>query len=180
MSRFIADILADLDEQAFKGSGFQFNALCAEAATTIRELITQRDVTGTKRMKHFQEAGNMELSLEQLFQRLEKGAELSDKLASVLDNDTDEQYERQQDAKCLRSAAFLIRAGIIGSNEIEQRCGKALGYPWYKDDQKNFPGTTDADGVCVGEHVAETIVAELCSRYKSVKTQLDAANLGLA
>jgi len=36
------------------------------------------------------------------------------------------------------------------SKEIEQILGKALGYPWYKDDPKNFPNATEADGVCVG------------------------------
>lgn len=33
--------------------------------------------------------------------------------------------------------------------EIEQMLGKALNYPWFKDDQENFPGTTEADGVVV-------------------------------
>lgn len=52
--------------------------------------------------------------------------------------------------------------------EIEQRCGQALGYPWYKDDQKNFPGATEKDGVCIGEHVTETIVHELANRYTAL------------
>jgi hypothetical protein len=47
----------------------------------------------------------------------------------------------------------------------EQIAGKVLGYPWFKDDQKNFPGATEADGVCIGEHVAETIVEELARRF---------------
>jgi hypothetical protein len=33
--------------------------------------------------------------------------------------------------------------------EIEQMLGKALNYPWFKDDQENFPGTTEADGVVI-------------------------------
>jgi hypothetical protein len=45
-------------------------------------------------------------------------------------------------------------------NEVEQHLGKALHYPWFKDDQKSFPGTTEKDGVCVGEHVPGTIAAE--------------------
>lgn len=44
---------------------------------------------------------------------------------------------------------------------VEQIAGRALGYPRFADDQKNFPGATEADGVCVGEHVAVTIVQEL-------------------
>jgi hypothetical protein len=59
-----------------------------------------------------------------------------------------------------------LRDGIAKQNQtIEQACGKVLGYPWFKDDQKNFPGSTEKDGVCVGVHVAETIVSELASRY---------------
>src|ERR1035437_2186533 len=33
------------------------------------------------------------------------------------------------------------------NNEVCQVLGQALGwYPWYKDDQKNFPGATEKDG----------------------------------
>jgi len=59
-----------------------------------------------------------------------------------------------------------LRDGIAKQNQtIEQACGKVLGYPWFKDDQKNFPGSTEKDGVCVGDHVAETIVCELVGKY---------------
>lgn len=58
-------------------------------------------------------------------------------------------------------------------HECEQIAGKALGYPWYKDDQKNFPGATEADGVCVGEHVGDTIVAELAKRYEKTRNALE-------
>ena len=68
--------------------------------------------------------------------------------------------------------AFLERAIAKQNQEIEQVCGKALGYPWFKDDQKNFPGATEADGVCVGEHVANTIVAELATRYQQTVNEL--------
>lgn len=48
--------------------------------------------------------------------------------------------------------------GVLGSikkykeelEDIEQILGKALGYPWFKDDPKNFPTATEEDGVCVG------------------------------
>jgi hypothetical protein len=56
-------------------------------------------------------------------------------------------------------------------NECEQIAGKALGYPWYKDDQKNFPGATEADGVCVGEHVGDSIVEELARAYERLKLE---------
>lgn len=60
---------------------------------------------------------------------------------------------------------LLERACAKQNEEICQTAGKALGYPWFKDDQKNFTGATEADGVCVGEHVAETIVAELAKKH---------------
>lgn len=55
---------------------------------------------------------------------------------------------------------------------VEQIAGQALGYPWFKDDQKNFPGATEADGVCIGEHVAGTIVQELASKLATLQAQL--------
>jgi hypothetical protein len=67
----------------------------------------------------------------------------------------------EQSAKIKR-----LRDGIAKQSlEIEQTCGKVLDYPWFKDDQKNFPGATEKDGVCVGDHVAETIAAELARKY---------------
>ena len=60
-------------------------------------------------------------------------------------------------------------------HECEQIAGKALGYPWYKDDQKNFPGATEKDGVCIGEHFGDTIVSELATRLQKVERDRDAA-----
>ena len=51
--------------------------------------------------------------------------------------------------------------------EIEQILGKALGYPWYKDDQKNFPGATEEDGVCTGEHTPVTLAMEAANKLNS-------------
>lgn len=53
------------------------------------------------------------------------------------------------------------------TEEISQTLGRALGYPRYCDDQKNFPGATDEDGVCVGDHVAETLANEAARRIAS-------------
>lgn len=58
------------------------------------------------------------------------------------------------------------------NEEICQTLGKVLGYPWFKDDQKNFPGATEAEGVCVGEHVAETIAAEAAARITALEREL--------
>jgi hypothetical protein len=57
-------------------------------------------------------------------------------------------------------------------HEVEQIAGKALGYPWYKDDQKNFPGATEADGVCIGDHVPVTIVTELADKMSEFRKEV--------
>ena len=49
-------------------------------------------------------------------------------------------------------------------DSICQTLGKALGFPWHKDDQVNFPGATEANGVCVGDHVAESL-AEMAADH---------------
>lgn len=56
--------------------------------------------------------------------------------------------------------------------EIEQLLGGALGYPWFKDDPKNFPGATEADGVCVGDHVAVTLAMEAAQRIAGLQATL--------
>lgn len=50
------------------------------------------------------------------------------------------------------------------NEEVCQTLGQVLGYPWFCDDQQNFPGATKQDGVCVGEHVAESIAASAAKR----------------
>lgn len=65
-----------------------------------------------------------------------------------------EEHERAEDGLALREA------WIRDEHEIQQVLGRALGYPRFADDQKNFPGATDSDGVAVGEHVAATLAQE--------------------
>lgn len=43
---------------------------------------------------------------------------------------------------------------------ICQTLGAALHYPRYCDDQNSFPGATEADGCCTGDHVAESLARE--------------------
>lgn len=54
--------------------------------------------------------------------------------------------------------------------EIEQVLGRALGYPRYADDPKNFPGAT-GDEVCVGEHVAVTLAGEVAARVRELEAE---------
>lgn len=67
------------------------------------------------------------------------------------------------DALKLLAELRRLRAACSKQNdEVCQTLGRALGYPRYADDQKNFPGAT-GDDVCVGEHVAETLAMEVAA-----------------
>ena len=55
---------------------------------------------------------------------------------------------------------------IKESQEIEQILGKALGYPWYKDDLKNFPNATEADGVCIAPNTAASLAMHAADKIK--------------
>lgn len=61
----------------------------------------------------------------------------------------------------------------VDNDDICQTLGKALGYPWFKDDQENFPGATEVDGVCVGEHVGASIAAEAADRIVKLEGEVD-------
>lgn len=68
--------------------------------------------------------------------------------------------------------ANLRHVMVVGEHDIEQILGRALGMPRFCDDQKNWPGATDAAGVCVGEHTAVTLAMtardELRSRTRDI------------
>ena len=84
---------------------------------------------------------------------------------------TDEMQSRALEAEqqlTQRTAEFQRHDG-----ELQQICGQALGYPWFKDDQKSFPGATEKDGVCVGEHVGITIAQELANAYRKRTAELE-------
>lgn len=69
-------------------------------------------------------------------------------------------YQPDDIAAALNAALAARKTMVRENEEICQILGKALGYPWYKDDKKNFPGATEANGVCVGDHVAVTLAME--------------------
>jgi hypothetical protein len=58
------------------------------------------------------------------------------------------------------------------NEEVCQVLGKALGYPWFKD---HFPDASEADGVCVSDHVAESLADEAAARIKSLEARALAA-----
>jgi hypothetical protein len=55
--------------------------------------------------------------------------------------------------------------------KIEQILGKALGYPWYKDDPDIFPKATEADGVCVGVETAWSLAMIAADRIKELENK---------
>jgi len=59
--------------------------------------------------------------------------------------------------------------------KIEQILGKALGYPWYKDDPDIFPKATEADGVCVGVETAWSLAMIAADRLKELEEKLNNA-----
>jgi hypothetical protein len=66
-----------------------------------------------------------------------------------------------------------LRAACSRQNEeICQVLGKALGYPWFKDDPANFPDATEEHGVCVGDHVAESLADEAAKRIERLERAL--------
>lgn len=85
----------------------------------------------------------------------------------------------EEDIPALLSHADALQAKVAHAKgayskmneEVCQTLGAALGMPRFCDDQANFPGTTEADGVCVGEHVAETIAMEAARRIAELQAK---------
>jgi hypothetical protein len=80
-----------------------------------------------------------------------------------------------QEQRLARGLLFYYHACCSGNDEVCQELGKALGYPWFKDDQVNFPGATEDDGVCVGEHVAASLAVEAAERLRKAQVYLTIA-----
>ena len=71
-----------------------------------------------------------------------------------------------------RDELLQLRAACARSNAVICNIlGQALGYPRFVDDPTHFPDATEADGVCVGDHVAETIAMEAAWRIASLREQ---------
>lgn len=72
----------------------------------------------------------------------------------------------------IKDYAVIIDKCRKESEEIEQILGKALGYPWYTDDPKNFPNATEADGVCVGVETAWSLAMIAADKIKELEEKL--------
>ena len=69
----------------------------------------------------------------------------------------------------IKDYAAIIDRAREESEEIKQILGKVLGYPWFKDDPKNFPTATEADGVCVGVETAWPLAMIAADRIKELE-----------
>lgn len=76
------------------------------------------------------------------------------------------------EVEALRARVERLEAACSKTNdEVCQKLGKVLNYPWLMDDQANFPGATEVDGVCVGDHVAESIAAEAAAQIDKLRVE---------
>lgn len=108
------------------------------------------------------------MALVKKYENLNAGS--SDRIGQLL---SENDQLRAQLAEREARVKHLEDACIKSNEDICQTLGKVLGYPWFKDDQKNFPGATEENGVCVGEHVAESIAMEaarvIAEREKTIE-----------
>ena len=85
---------------------------------------------------------------------------------------TTDKLTAERDA--LRAEVERLRTACSRENDtISQVLGRALGYPRFADDQKNFPGATDADGVCVGDHVAASLADEAANVIRELRSEVE-------
>lgn len=106
----------------------------------------------------------------------------------ILEDVDENEWMKSETVKALAKEVRRLRADIDrlrlacskANDEVCQTLGKALGYPRFKDDQKNFPGATEVDGVCVGDHVAESIADEAVQRIVDQRAKLVEAACELA
>ncbi len=80
--------------------------------------------------------------------------------------------EQQEEIKKLNGR---INKMLAEFQEIEQILGKALMYPWLKDDQETFPNATEADGV-VSTGPTWLVATEAADRIKELAEQVDRHN----
>jgi hypothetical protein len=93
----------------------------------------------------------------------------SDWIAFQTTPETEYWYKEIDYQAAIKRIAKLEDGIARESHDIEQSLGIALGYPWYKDDPKNFPDATEESGVCVGEHVPASIAAEAARRITELE-----------
>lgn len=115
-------------------------------------------------------AERRKMERDRLDERLGKNRERVNPEETFAPHMDEEQYINRNDL--LKDCTNTIDKYRKESEEIEQILGKALGYPWYKDDPKNFPNATEADGVCIGDHTAWSLAMCAADRIKELEDKL--------
>src|SRR5688572_4699140 len=92
----------------------------------------------------------------------------------LLDDLSRESEELKSRAEALeKKHGELVQACARQEDEIQQTLAQALeGFPWYKDDQVNFPGATVENGVCVGEYTAADLAQVAAAEIKRLREKL--------
>ena len=86
------------------------------------------------------------------------GIDMPQELGQILDEYDGQIKHKDAELATLRAEKDRLRRVCSEYNdEVSQILGKALGFPWFKDDQENFPGATEENGVCVGHFVAQDL-----------------------
>jgi hypothetical protein len=109
-------------------------------------------------------AERRKMERERLDERLGKNRERVNQEELYAPHMEEEQYINRD--QLLKDYAAIVDKCRKESEEIEQILGKALGYPWYKDDPKNFPNATEADGVCVAPNTAASLAMHAADKIK--------------
>lgn len=91
---------------------------------------------------------------------------------------SDQQHHHPECERHINQAAQarveeLKRGASRENDDICQTLGIALHYPRFCDDQVNFPGTTEANGVCVGDHVAASMATEAARRIGNLERRIE-------
>lgn len=131
----------DLEEWAFYGSGLVAHGCLENIDEYMREAITKY--------------GRLLLSKQRI-------------KAEILEEELE--YYRGVAEQLGAEKAVSQRDKVLEEfHQIEQILGKALGYPWYKDDLKNFPDATEADGVCIGAETAWSLAMIAADKIKQLE-----------
>lgn len=92
------------------------------------------------------------------------------RLAEIMEGETRKLRARVGSVVELKTQFDSLRERVSRENEfICQTLGQVLGYPWFVDDQVNFPGATKEQGVCVGDHVAASLAMEAARKIGELR-----------
>jgi hypothetical protein len=98
--------------------------------------------------------------------------EMVEIVASIIEKQVNPHDGSTLNSFFLEEAELKIKNLKEELEDIEQILGKALKYPWFKDDPKNFPTATEEDGVCVGDHTAWSLAMCAADKIKELEEEL--------